>query len=201
MDINLDQKNAKLWVQTEEIKISINLLEDFFNKFVKNETNLLYQELIDQWNFFVNQCSYKKLPSPNVSLPQNISNYMPNNLRVPGVYSIFGKHINSVKPLCFYVGMSASGEKFGNSSSIKTRLLLHFNKDLDPEGPYGIYGFKGCFYWLRQCSEIFICWAEAEANYSDDNLRNKLLLLESCLAVKLQALFLIGSNLQKFSFF
>jgi len=201
VDIHLDQKNIKLWVQEDEIRISIDRLEEFMNRFAKNEANFLCQELIKKWNSFLEKCSYKNISSVNVTLPQNISNYLPNGTKDAGVYSIFGKHVTSAKPLCFYVGMSASSEKLGHSSSIKKRLLLHLNKDLDPKGQYGISGFKGCFYWLRQCSEIFICWAKVEVNDRDDALRNKLELLELCLGVKLQALYLLGSNLQKFSFF
>ena len=81
-----------------------------------------------------------------VSLPQNITTYLPNNTNNPGVYCIFGKHIKFPKPLCFYVGMSASSQDFGRSSSIKERLRKHFKDDLDTSGKYGIEGFKHCFY-------------------------------------------------------
>lgn len=201
MDINLDQNNIKLWVQDEEIEISIKLLEEFMNMFVKNEANYLCQELINKWNIFLGKCINKKISPINVNLPQSISSYLPNDTKQAGVYSIFGRHVNSAKPTCFYVGMSASSEKLGHSSSIRKRLSLHLNKDLDPKGQYGISGFKGCFYWLRQCSEIFICWAKVEANERNDNLRNNLELLELCLGAKLQALYLLGSNLQRFTLF
>jgi hypothetical protein len=195
VDLNLDQKNIKLYIQPEDIIISINLLEEFSNNFIKNEEHSLCRELTDRWRRFVIECSYNKISPFIVRLPQDISNYLPNNTKNPGLYCIFGKHIKFQKPLCFYVGMSASSEHLGQSSSIKKRLLLHLKNDLDPKGKYGIEGFKYCFYWLRQCSEIIICWAQAEKNDRDDRLKNKLELLEMCLAVKLRALFLLGGHL------
>jgi hypothetical protein len=201
MDINLDQKNIKLWVQKNNVKISVKLLDEFSDNFIKNESSFLCQELINNWRSFVDDCSYNKMPTAIITLPQNISKYLPNNTNSSGLYCIFGKHVNYQGPLCFYVGMSASSQSMGHSSSIKQRLFLHLKNNCDPKGKYGTEGFKQCFYWLRQCSELFICWAEAETNDKDLGLKYKLECLEMCLAVKLQALFLLGRHLQNSLFF
>jgi hypothetical protein len=191
--------DAKLYIQNTDIIIDEKSFESVFEQFAINNTlNMnLFNNIKNNWLSFIEENKTKK-PIFNVSLPQRILNYFPENTKNSGLYSIFSQHPNFPAPICFYVGMSAKSEYLKNKSSIRKRLEKHFYDDVNPKHKkYKLEGFGKIFCWLRECSQIFVCYAILTKFCAEKEFEKKLKFSECCLDAILRPLFTYREILNK----
>jgi len=180
-----------------ERRCSIYLDEEFkipehdFKKFLEqvSHSNIvditLCEKIKNNWLVFLKSIEYKK-PDLIDILPLNGRgkfDFLPNNTKKPGVYSIFANTPDHHSLRCFYVGMSLN-------ESINGRLKKHLNKDVDPDNKqYGPLGYGKIYHLLRKCTKIILCYATINKYCCDEKLSNGLELLEKMLDFKLLPLF------------
>jgi hypothetical protein len=181
---NIIHKTINIHIQPDDIIFTEEQLDQFFIQFIQGKDFTLCGTLQNSWLKFIAESKNKGPIIPSIILPKRIAKYLPNNLKKPGIYSIFAKHPGYPTPLCFYVGMSGI--------NIKERINTHFWKDTDTQKHYPPKGYKGLFYWLLGCTEIFICYSTISRTENNKLLKRKLEFIEYCLDVNLRALFRIG---------
>lgn len=161
----------------ESQKITEEEFDIFLEQFARGEQTdslTLSQRLKKEWWMFVDSRKSKESVM-NVKLP--FANCLKKDPKEPGIYAIFGKHPNSIFPQCFYTGIS--------DSNVRSRISHHLTVDIR-------INYRNKFHWIKECTDVFLCYAPILKPNSEEGLMLKLELLEHCLTVELRPWFLIS---------
>lgn len=170
------KKMANIYV-FESNKITEEEFDIFLEQFARGEPTgslTLSQRLKNEWWKFVDSRKTNEIVM-NVELPY--SKCLEKDPKEPGIYGIFGKHPNSIFPQCFYAGISVS--------DVRNRVSHHLTIDVK-------INYRNNYHWIKECSDIFLCYAPMLKSNNEKGLKLKLELLEHCLTVELRPWFIIS---------